>query len=48
MDSKLGFAISGSFCTFQRVLKEIRGLVEAGADIGTLAPMNSPSGVVIF
>ena len=41
MDSKLGFAISGSFCTFQRVLKEIRGLVEAGADIVPILSFNA-------
>lgn len=30
---RIGFALTGSFCTFSAVLPEIRNLAEAGADI---------------
>ncbi len=32
-DMKIGFALTGSFCTFTRILEVIRGLNDAGADI---------------
>ena len=30
---RIGFALSGSFCTFDRVLQEVETLQEAGAEI---------------
>lgn len=30
---RVGFAITGSFCTFDKIKKELKNLVEAGADI---------------
>lgn len=41
MDSKLGFAISGILLHLSTVLKEIRGLVEAGADIVPILSFNA-------
>ncbi len=32
-DMKIGFALTGSFCTFTRILDVMRGLNDAGADI---------------
>ncbi len=32
-DMKIGFALTGSFCTFTRILEVMRGLNDAGADI---------------
>ena len=32
-DMKIGFALTGSFCTFTRILEVMRGLVEEGADV---------------
>ncbi len=32
-DMKIGFALTGSFCTFARILEVMRGLNNAGADI---------------
>lgn len=43
MDWRLGFAISGSFCTFSRVLEEIRVLADAGADIVPILSANAAS-----
>ena len=30
---RIGFAVCGSFCTFSRVMKEVRGLVDMGYDV---------------
>lgn len=30
---KIGFAMTGSFCTFSRVINEVEGLVKTGADV---------------
>ena len=32
-EMKVGFALTGSFCTFTRILEVMRGMVDAGADI---------------
>lgn len=32
-DKKIGFAVCGSFCTFSKVMKEVKGLVDMGYDI---------------
>ncbi len=33
---KVGVAITGSFCTFEKIFKELRNLVEAGAEVYTI------------
>ncbi len=38
-DKKIGFAITGSFCTFRRVIDELKVLAETGA---TILPIMSP------
>lgn len=40
---RIGFAISGSFCTIQRVVEEIKRLVENGADITPILSFNASS-----
>ena len=37
---RIGFALTGSFCTFSKVLPIVEGLVQAGADV---TPIVSPS-----
>lgn len=39
-DMKIGFALTGSFCTFTRILEIIRGLSEKGADIHPIFSKN--------
>lgn len=39
-DMKIGFALTGSFCTFTRILEVIRGLNDAGADIHPIFSKN--------
>lgn len=39
-DMKIGFALTGSFCTFTRILEVMRGLNEAGADIHPIFSKN--------
>ena len=42
LDGKnIGFALTGSFCTFKRSLEEIKNLVNAGANIFPLMSYNS-------
>lgn len=38
---RLGFALSGSFCTFDRVIGQIEALKEAGADITPIMSFNA-------
>ena len=38
---RIGFALSGSFCTFDRVLREIEALKEDGADITPILSFNA-------
>lgn len=38
---KTGFAITGSFCTFDIVLKELKNLCEAGADVYPILSYNT-------
>ena len=38
---RIGFALSGSFCTFDRVLKQMEELQEAGADITPIMSFNA-------
>lgn len=33
---KVGIAVTGSFCTFDKIFKELKNLVEAGADVYTI------------
>jgi len=33
MNKRIGFAMTGSYCTFARVLKQVQALVEAGAQV---------------
>lgn len=39
-DMKIGFALTGSFCTFTRILEVMRGLNDAGADIHPIFSKN--------
>ncbi len=39
-DMKIGFALTGSFCTFTRILEVMRGLHDAGADIHPIFSKN--------
>lgn len=39
-DMKIGFALTGSFCTFAKILEVMRGLNEAGADIHPIFSKN--------
>ena len=39
-DMKFGFALTGSFCTFTRILEVMRGLNDAGADIHPIFSKN--------
>ena len=39
-DMKIGFALTGSFCTFTRILEVMKGLAEAGADIHPIFSKN--------
>ncbi len=41
MDLRLGFAMSGSFCTFSRVMEEVKKLVEGGADVTPILSYNA-------
>lgn len=38
---RIGFALSGSFCTFDRVLQEVETLQEAGAEITPIMSFNA-------
>jgi len=38
---KLGFAITGSFCTFSRILQEIKRIIDAGADVTPILSFNA-------
>ena len=38
---KIGFAITGSFCTFSKVIEQIKELVKSGADIVPIMSFNS-------
>ena len=38
---RLGFAISGSFCTFDRILQVIRSLADEGAQITPILSFNA-------
>jgi len=40
---RIGFALTGSFCTFERVLQEMRNMVKGGADIVPIMSFNSCS-----
>lgn len=39
-DMKIGFALTGSFCTFTRILEVMKGLNEGGADIHPIFSKN--------
>ena len=39
-DMKIGFALTGSFCTFTRILEVMKGLNQAGADIHPIFSKN--------
>lgn len=39
-DMKIGFALTGSFCTFTRILEVMRGLNDTGADIHPIFSKN--------
>lgn len=44
MDSlRIGFAISGSFCTFHRILEELQKLIDSGAEITPILSFNAAS-----
>lgn len=36
---KIGVALTGSFCTFEKIFKEMEKLAQLGADIYPLFPM---------
>lgn len=38
---RIGFALTGSFCTFERVLKQVEALVRAGADVQPILSENA-------
>ena len=38
---KVGFAFTGSFCTFEKTIKELERLIEEGADILPIMSFNS-------
>ena len=40
-NKKIGFCMTGSFCTFQKVIPQIKKLVEAGADVLPIMSFNS-------
>ena len=40
-NKKIGFCMTGSFCTFQKVISQIKKLVEAGADVLPIMSFNS-------
>ena len=43
MEMRLGFALSGSFCTFERVIGQVRTLVAGGADVTPILSFNAAS-----
>ena len=38
---KVGFALTGSFCTFEKIIPQISRLIEEGADILPIMSFNS-------
>lgn len=38
---RIGFALTGSFCTFERVFPQIEGLVRAGAEVTPILSFNA-------
>lgn len=40
-DKKIGFCMTGSFCTFKNVIPQIKKLVETGADVLPIMSFNS-------
>lgn len=42
-DLKIGFAITGSFCTFDKALEQIKILIDMGADVVPIMSLNSSS-----
>ena len=42
-DKKIGFAMTGSFCTFKKTIPKIKELIEKGADILPIMSYNSYS-----
>lgn len=38
---KIGFALTGSFCTFEKTIKQLEKLIEEGADILPIMSFNS-------
>ncbi len=40
-DKRIGFAITGSFCTFNQILPVVEQLVEAGADVTPILSFNA-------
>ena len=40
-DVKVGFALTGSFCTFEKTIEQIEKLVETGADVIPIMSYNS-------
>ncbi len=40
-DKRIGFAITGSFCTFSQIMPEIKKLVEAGAKVTPILSSNA-------
>ena len=38
---KIGFALTGSFCTFKKVLPKMKELINQGAEIIPIMPFNS-------
>ncbi len=39
--TRIGFALTGSFCTFERVFPQIKALVDLGADVIPIASFNT-------
>ena len=40
-DKKIGFALTGSFCTFEKTIPQISKLIEEGAEILPIMSFNS-------
>lgn len=38
---KIGFAFTGSFCTFKKVIEELKNIKKAGADVIPIMSFNS-------